>query len=71
MNVYSDVKITKVPGFTMGRYVIISPNPEDDVHAYMEAWHKEVDFYLLQMVSLHVLDGTSHLYLQNSRTVMV
>ena len=38
MNVYSDVKVTKVPGFTMGRYVIISPNPEDDVHAYMEAW---------------------------------
>ena len=38
MNVYSDVKVTKVPGFTMGRYVNISPNPEDDVHAYMEAW---------------------------------
>lgn len=38
MNVYSDVKITKVPDFTMERYVIISPNPEDDVHAYMEAW---------------------------------
>lgn len=38
MNEYSDVKITKVPSFTMGRYVIINPNPEDDVHAYMEAW---------------------------------
>lgn len=38
MNEYSDVKITKVPGFTMGRYVIISPNPEDDVHSYMETW---------------------------------
>ena len=37
MNVYSDVKVTKVSGFTMGRYVIISSNPEDDVHAYMEA----------------------------------
>ena len=38
MNEYSDVKITKVPGFTKGRYVMISPNPEDDVHAYMESW---------------------------------
>lgn len=54
MNEYSDVKITKVLGFTMGRHVIISPNPKDDVHSYMEAWAQEVDFFLLQMVSLHV-----------------
>lgn len=37
MNEYSDVKITKVPGFALERYVVISANPEDEVHAYMEA----------------------------------
>ena len=25
-------------GFRMARYVMISPNPEDDVNAYMDAW---------------------------------
>lgn len=35
---YSDVRIRTVPGFRMARYVMISPNPEDDVNAYMKAW---------------------------------
>ena len=30
-NYYSPVSIVTVPGFTLGRYVIISPQPEDDV----------------------------------------
>ena len=37
-NVYSDITVKKIPGFRMGRYVIISHNPEDDVHAYMDRW---------------------------------
>lgn len=37
-DVYSDVIVKEIPGFRMGRYVIISPNPEDDVHAYMDRW---------------------------------
>lgn len=37
-NVYSDVTVKEIPGFRMGRYVIISPNPEDDVYTYMERW---------------------------------
>lgn len=35
---YSPVTVKRVEGFRMARYVIISPNPEDDVKHYMEAW---------------------------------
>ena len=33
---YSPVSIVTVPAFTLGRYVIISPQPEDDVQAYLD-----------------------------------
>lgn len=36
--IYSDVTIRKVPAFKMARYVMISPNPEDDVQNYMKSW---------------------------------
>ncbi len=38
--VYSEVVQKRVERFKMARYVIISPNPEDDVIAYMEKWAK-------------------------------
>ena len=38
--VYSPVKIKKLPAFRMARYVIISPNPESDVQNYMLNWGK-------------------------------
>lgn len=37
-SIYSDVEIRKVPSFKMARYIMISPNPEDDVQAYMKHW---------------------------------
>ena len=37
-DVYSPVSIRRVKAFTMARYVMISPNPEDDVNAYMDRW---------------------------------
>ncbi|MGN0370758.1 MAG: helix-turn-helix transcriptional regulator [Butyrivibrio sp.] len=37
-DVYSEITIKEIPGFRMGRYVIISPNPENDVHDYMDRW---------------------------------
>lgn len=40
-DIYSAVTIRRVAPFTMARYVIISPNPEDDVQAYMERWAKK------------------------------
>ena len=39
--IYSEVKIRKVPAFQMARYVMISPNPEDDVQTYMKNWAKK------------------------------
>lgn len=36
--IYSAIQIKRVASFKMARYVIISPNPEDDVNRYMEQW---------------------------------
>ena len=35
---YSPVSIVTVPAFTLGRYVIISPQPENDVQMYLDRW---------------------------------
>lgn len=35
---FSDIRRVTVPAFRMARYVIISPNPEDDVNGYMDRW---------------------------------
>ena len=37
---FSPVSIVTVPGFTLGRYVIISPQPEEDVQRYLDRWAK-------------------------------
>lgn len=37
---YSGITVKTVEGFRMALYVIISPNPEDDVIGYMESWAK-------------------------------
>ena len=39
--IYSNVTIKKVPAFKMARYVMISPNPEDNVNTYMMKWANE------------------------------
>lgn len=36
--VYSEITIKKVKACRMARYVMITPNPEDDVNAYMDNW---------------------------------
>jgi len=38
---YSEVSIVTVPAFTLGRYLIISPQPENDVQMYLDRWAKE------------------------------
>ena len=37
-NIYYPVQIRRIKGFRMARYVMISPNPEDDVNGYMDSW---------------------------------
>lgn len=39
-DIYSPVRMERVPPFKMARYLMISPNPEDDVNRYMEDWAK-------------------------------
>ena len=36
--IYSKITIRHVDGFRMARYVMVTPNPEDDVNAYMDQW---------------------------------
>ncbi len=42
---FSAVSIVTVPAFTLGRYVIISPQPEDDVQAYLDRWASHSGLY--------------------------
>ncbi|MBQ7898734.1 MAG: helix-turn-helix transcriptional regulator [Bacteroidales bacterium] len=35
---FSPVSIVTVPAFTLGRYIIISPQPENDVQMYLDKW---------------------------------
>ena len=37
-DVFSPVEMRTVRPFRMARYVMITPNPEDDVNAYLDAW---------------------------------
>lgn len=36
--IYSEVTVKTVKGFRMASYVMVTPNPEDDVNRYMDAW---------------------------------
>ncbi len=36
--IYSEITIKHVKAFKMARYVMITPNPEDDVNAYLDNW---------------------------------
>ena len=40
-DIYSEITVKTVEGFRMARYVMITPNPEDDVNRYMEAWARQ------------------------------
>lgn len=42
---YSPVSIVTVPAFTLGRYVMISPQPEDDVQMYLDQWARRSGLY--------------------------
>lgn len=38
--IYSEITIKTVKPFKMARYVMVTPNPEDDVNAYLDRWAK-------------------------------
>ena len=35
---FSEITVKRVKGFRMARYVMLTPNPEDDVNFYMDNW---------------------------------
>ena len=37
-DIFSPIEIRHVGAFRMARYLIVSPNPEDDVQTYLESW---------------------------------
>lgn len=39
--IYSEITIKKVKGFRMARYVMVTPNPEEDVNRYLDAWGRK------------------------------
>lgn len=39
--IYSEITVKTIAGFRMARYVMITPNPEDDVNRYMDTWAKQ------------------------------
>ena len=39
--IYSEITIRRVKAFRMARYVMVTPNPEDDVNAYMDNWAQQ------------------------------
>ena len=36
--IYSEITIKRVKAFRMARYVMVTPNPEDDVNEYIDRW---------------------------------
>lgn len=45
---FSPVSLVTVPAFTLGRYVIISPQPENDVQMYLDQWGQHSGLYEFQ-----------------------
>lgn len=37
-DIFSPIEIRRMPAFRMARYIMVTPNPEDDVQAYMAHW---------------------------------
>ena len=40
-DIYSEIMMKTVKPFRMGRYVMVTPNPENDVNAYLDEWAKK------------------------------
>ncbi len=52
--VYSEITVKSVKGFRMARYVMISPNPEDGVNRYMDAWAAKSGLLAIEPVWMYI-----------------
>ena len=46
--IYSEISLRRVKAFRMARYVMVTPNPEDDVNAYLDNWARQSGLLKLQ-----------------------
>lgn len=52
--IYSEIVVKSVKGFKMARYVMVTPNPEDDVNAYIENWARRSGLLELQPDAMRI-----------------
>lgn len=53
-DIYSEISIRHVTAFRMARYVMVTPNPEDDVNAYMDNWANQSGLLKLQPDAMRI-----------------
>ena len=53
-DIYSEISIRHVKAFRMARYVMVTPNPEDDVIAYMDNWARQSGLLELQPDAMRI-----------------
>lgn len=53
-NIYSEITIKKVKAFRMARYVMVTPNPENDVNAYMDNWAHQSGLLEIQPAAMKI-----------------
>ena len=52
--IYSEITIKKVKAFKMARYVMVTPNPEDDVNTYMDNWAQQSGLLDIQQDAMRI-----------------
>lgn len=52
--IYSEITIKQVNGFRMARYVMVTPNPEADVNAYMDNWANQSGLLKVQLDAMKI-----------------
>ncbi|MDE7310716.1 MAG: helix-turn-helix domain-containing protein [Eubacterium sp.] len=52
--IYSEVTVKTVKAFRMARYVMLTPNPEDDVNGYMDNWARRSGLLELQPDAMRI-----------------
>ncbi|MGN0314893.1 MAG: helix-turn-helix domain-containing protein [Fusicatenibacter sp.] len=52
--IYSEITIKRVKAFRMARYVMVTPNPEDDVNTYMDHWAQQSGLLTFQPDALKI-----------------
>lgn len=52
--IYSEITIKKMKAFKMARYVMVTPNPEDNVNAYMDNWAQQSGLLTIQPDAMRI-----------------